>query len=432
MTTKGNNITVVQSRSTIETHEVITTLSDFTTSPKVNSTGFVIAADYYQQQIGAAINLFNFQTWATSVGANVVEPFVAGSKYVMPHNLSKPSTNYTLRFRDYFDIHYWNSYSINSNVNPLASWEEFIIAHPQRLIVVIIVLKTTSRIVWENDQIEEDPHCYQQLLRFNELYYDSIREFLHIEVIRKVCFTFGKHHNSTLKVEDFNQFIYGGLSPHKMTVWFACWTGITKGRMNIAGSQYQLSTMPYSMIKASDRVKNDSKKYITQYLGSNYIAISVRTAKPWMIASKKHDTDYVRSHLIHCINELRTTLSTVQISKQTSVKPFLAIDLGRYGDSSAGKFIDKETMTYLLQEVISTVYHNTTTVEEWEDTFLRVTGGQKDKGYIAAVQAGIVETAGCVIMFGGHSKFQDSIVTSYYHRAQGKFCLYKVCYDETY
>ena len=430
MMSNGDNTTMVKYRSTLELQAVITNVSDIS-NPTVHSTGFVLAADYYQQQIGAAINLFNFQMWATSLGAKVVEPFVARSKYMMPSDLSQFSVNTTLRFRDYFDIHYWNNCSVSNGVNPLASWEEFTAAVTKQLIIVIIVvLKSTSRIMWENDQVKEDSYCNQQLLRFHDLYYYKNKEILHTKVVRRVCFTFGKDHNSAVTMKEFNQHIYGELKPHQVTVWFACWTGITKGRMNIADSQYQLSYLPYSMVRASDRVKYDSKKYISQYLGPKYTAISIRTVKAWMMASKKHDIEYVRNHLVHCIKELGITLSKVQSSMHTSGMPFLAIDLGRYGDSSAEKFINKDTMKYLLQDVIATIYDNTTTVEEWEDTFLRTTGGQKDKGYIAAVQAAIVEAADCVIMFGGYSRFQYNIVTNYYHRTQRNFCLYKVCYDE--
>ena len=425
----SDNSVMIEYRNTLKSHTVITNVSSFSNS--TDSTGFVLAADYYQQQIGAAINLYNFQVWATSLGVKVVEPFVARSKYVMPYNISQSTISIALRFRDYFDIHYWNNCSVNNGVNSLASWEEFTAATPKQLIVVIIVLKATSHIVWENDQIREDSHCNQQLLRFYDLYYGSIKEVLHTEVVKRVCFTFGKGRNSTLKVKEFNQYIYGDFKPHEVTVWFACWTGITKGRMNIAGSQYQLSYLPYSMVRASDRVTNDGKKYISQYLSHNYTAISIRTVKAWMMASKKHDIDYVRSHLVNCIKELGITLSKVQSSMQTGGNPFLAIDLGRYGDSSAEKFINKETMKYLLQDVIATLYHNSTTIQEWENTFLRTTEGQKDKGYIAAVQAAIVEAADCIIMFGGYSRFQQNIVTNYRKRTQGNSCLYKVCYDES-
>lgn len=394
-----------------------------------NVTGYVLASDFYQQQTGAAINLFNFQTWAATMSPEirVVEPFVARSKFIIPHDLSPSSLQAMLRFSDYFDIDYWNH---NSGLDPLVPWEQFVTDRPNKMIVVIIVHTSTGRVVWEDDGVTENKNCYAALQQFNYRYNHTISNVLNLTVVRQVCFTFGNNINESLSVKDFNHYIFKQWTPSEVVVWFTCWSGITRGRMTITDRDYQLSSKPYKMIRTSSRVNDDSVKYKMNYLQPNYTAVSIRTVKPWMILSKKHDLNYVKDYLINCIRKLGIVLENIQSTQHIYGRPFLAIDLGSYGDMSAKKFIDKETMKQLLEGAVDVVYQSSTSVEEWEESFLTSIGRRVDKGYIAAVQAALVENADCVVMVGGYSRFQYTIMMNYIDNHHNTACIHRVCYGE--
>ena len=126
-----------------------------------------------------------------------------------------------------------------------------------------------------------------------------------------------------------------------------------------------------------------------------------------------------------CINELREKLHNLGSNQ----KLFLSIDLGRYGDSSATNYMSNNIIDSILRHTISVVYKNRTTVEEYERSFLTATGGIDDDGYVAAVQRTIVENSNCLVMFGGNSNFQRSILNNYVKNHKSP-CVVKVCYIE--
>ena len=404
-------------------------LDDAPSRVAVETTGYALASDYYQQQIGAAVNLYNLQTWAATVTPRmrVVEPFVARSKFIMPYDLSPVSVQATLRFNDYFNINYWNQYS---NLDALVSWKQFIISKPSRMILVIISHKSTGQVVWEDKEIAKNEECHNKLQQFNNAYNHTIHSELNISIIRRVCFAFGSRTNESLSMKQFNYYIFKQWKPGQVLVWFSCWLGITKGRMSINGLQYQLSSKPYSIAVRSSRVNNDSMKYTINYLRPNYTAVSIRTVKPWMILSKRHELNYVRNHLMNCIKKLPGVLSHIRSTQHIYGLPMLAIDLGTYGDMSARKFIDKDAIEELLEAAVNGVYQNNMSIKEWEESFTTSIESTTDAGYIAAVQSALVAKADCLVMVGGHSRFQYNIVDNYLQRNRDNPCIHRVCYND--
>jgi len=60
-----------------------------------------------------------------------------------------------------------------------------------------------------------------------------------------------------------------------------------------------------------------------------------------------------------------------------------------------------------------TVYNNSLTMEQWEQSFVQATNGIEDNGYIAAMQRTVLENSKCLVMFGGGSNFQRNLLLSY-------------------
>ena len=56
---------------------------------------------------------------------------------------------------------------------------------------------------------------------------------------------------------------------------------------------------------------------------------------------------------------------------------------------------------------------------------------QHYSGYIAAMQSTILKNSKCIIMFGGMSNFQGSILYGYKEKHPNcNACIYEVCYKE--
>ena len=69
-------------------------------------------------------------------------------------------------------------------------------------------------------------------------------------------------------------------------------------------------------------------------------------------------------------------------------------------------------------------------MQEWESSFVDSTDGITDTGYIAAVQKAVLENSKCLIMFGGRSNFQRSILIDYKGKHGNNSCVYEVCYAQ--
>ena len=114
----------------------------YTQQLSLTTRGFVISSSFWEQQVGAALNLWTLSKWVATIGVYPVEPFVINSNFVLPNNLSHSTSSKLLRFRDYFDLEHWNESCSDSKLMPLISWETFLYAKSKRLIIAVILLDT--------------------------------------------------------------------------------------------------------------------------------------------------------------------------------------------------------------------------------------------------------------------------------------------------
>ena len=374
--------------------------------------GYIISSSFWEQQVGAALNLWTLAKWAATTGVYPVEPFVVQSKFVLPNNLSHSTSSRLLRFRDYFDLDIWNEMCLKSKLMPLVSWETFLHTKSEQLIVAMVLLKRNTE-------------CNKTLQKFVNSKFHFIREMNFI-VVKKVCFVFP---DQSISVHDFNARLYGDFNPKEVTVWFSLWPGVNNYRIHFKEIKFWRNTQSMDSMHPSKRIIADSLEYVRNYMESNfgqYIAVSFRSVKR---AKKFHiggiSSEIQTKFFDMCINELREKLHNLGLNQ----KLFLSIDLGRYGDSSATNYMSNNIIDSILRHTISVVYKNRTTVEEYERSFLTATGGIDDDGYVAAVQRTIVENSNCLVMFGGNSNFQRSILNNYVKNHKSP-CVIKVCYIE--
>ena len=86
---------------------------------------------------------------------------------------------------------------------------------------------------------------------------------------------------------------------------------------------------------------------------------------------------------------------------------FVTADIGKYGSNTWHQMVrswDRNLTSGVLEVIkrtVTTLYSNSWTFEEWEQSFGTASGGIEDQSYIAALQKGIAGRARCLLLFGG-------------------------------
>jgi len=398
----------------------------FSDATQQHSRGFVIAGDYFEQQLGAAMNMLTLSKWAKSIGVSPVEPYVRESVFYFPGSF-KPKRS-MLRFRDYFDIDYWNEKCLEHNAMPLVSVDTFMAHKPKNLILVKIIGNKNivlPKVAYVNDEIANEPMCNKSISALEvKSNVHAVKE-LGMKIVRDVCMSFMKH--KALHVQDFNEIIYGQFDPANTVVWFRTWEGIFEvQRIKIIEKEYHRNSEVFDMLRTSHRIIDDSKRYVRNILKSsfgNYIGISFRSIK----RSKAFYVDHLKGQMdfFHtCIQRLEHTVSVLH---NDSNPVFLALDLGKFGDNKASKYLTRKMMSDIENELFQALYKDTLTMNKWEHTFVNITNGITDSGYIATLQSTILKNSGCLVMFGGDSNFQRFLLSDFQKNFPNP-CFREVCY----
>ena len=394
-------------------------------SEKGGSNGRILVSLYAEQQVGAAMNMFSLQKWAKYVGVSVIEPFVQNSMLRLPIVFSQKELDTKLRFRDYTDIGIWNNMSIVMNGTPLVPWESFVDQAPKKFIFVAIInsLRKEERNIYIDDEIVNQEYCNDTFYYFTEKYSFYINR-LQTKLVRRVCLSFYK---TIMKIEKFTSTIYGNINPSDVIVWFQIWKGFSKNnRVRVFQQHFHRSRETLVMLHTSKRISDDSQRYIKEFLKSEpgkYTAISVRTMMRGKYLPRSNHTSFFHN----CIKELGAVIRSPNITDNTM---FLAMDLGRFGDSVVENYIYKYIIKDIETELFQTIYNNRLTMWKWEQSFIQATNGITDSGYIAAMQRTIVQNGQCLVLFGGRSNFQRTLLLNYKEKRVNQTCIYEVCYEK--
>jgi len=389
--------------------------------------GFIVVGRYSEQQIRAAMNLFTLCKWAKYVGASPVEPYVSESEFIFPSTLSQSDLSSSLRFRDYFNISYWNKLSSEYGAAKLVSWDTFLKLKPTKLIFVNIIVNNEYKklSIYNNYDVLEESKCKYGYLSFIQKYNDDLNHIFKLKLVRSVCMTLYK---TAMHISEFSKYIYDDFKASEVVVWIKHWKGISKyTKIKIYEQDFQITTDTFKMLVTSNRIMKDSKKYAEQVLKShfdNYIAVSFRSARRARYLPKTQHIPFFQN----CIKQLEKTISSITTNTSNHIT-FLAQDLGKFGDTIAGNYMSNDLMITVENILFHTVYNGTMNMTEWEKSFVKITG-ITDSGYIAAMQSELLKNSKCIIMFGGNSNFQRSVLYRYKQNHQnGNPCIYEVCYE---
>ena len=375
---------------------------------------YAIAYHYFEQQTNALLNMWTMQKWAKFTGFKVVEPFVyrsfLGFSYKMLEHCN--STN-SLRFGDYFDLDFWTNESTKKfGIPPFEKWETFVLSPLKKTVVVILAYEVSSGGQYVDNDINKHQGCVKQ----TELFYSrhaKLFDKLQIQVVRNVCFAF---HYKAVSLQLFNSLI---LPDENVNVWFSTWRGIQGGgRIPISDHQemhlgHDGLTNVLAMARPSPRVLKDSRKYVNTVLNADfkeYTAVAIRTGnKRTVLVRRGYSKDQLVQYFHNCAQQVHN--ASLKIS---SGPIFAAIDLGRFGDSSAyeGYFRLENVGARLFKLILDDIYGNKS-IDDYENELIRAANGVDDSGYIGAMQKTIAENAKHLIMVGGYSYFQTSMVSAF-------------------
>ena len=387
------------------------------------SRGFVFSTHIIEQQVGAAMNLLTLSQWAKHVGISVVEPFVSESIFKWPPIWSQSELSRTLRFRDYFDLNHWNSMCSNFNASPLVSWETFLKRKPDSTIVVVLYPSEHCplQLKYIDNEIGNNSDCRTHFNHFVKANGYNINHILQTNIVRRVCIPMCK--KRTHQIDAIGRYIYGPFKPKENIVIFFRWVGIAKNRFRIFETEYHRTPEAMTMLQTSKRIIEDSKNYVEKYLDSEigqYVALSFRSVKRAKLIDPSEQPHFFKS----CLTELEHV-----IHSQKSRKLFLALDFGRFGDVKISAYMTNDLVKMIEHDLFQVVFNGTLTMEQWEQSFIDITNGITDSGYIAGLHSNILQNSGCLVMFGGDSNFQRNILYQY-NQKHTDSCVQEVCYKE--
>ena len=150
-----------------------------------------------------------------------------------------------------------------------------------------------------------------------------------------------------------------------------------------------------------------------------------------------------KESLALCINKTLDIYDRIK-KQRKDVGPFLTLDVGRFGShvmQSSGAVTkltsngedSVESITSLVENTTRHLYRNRFTLKSWEDTFIEVSGGITEMGYISTLQRSIATEADCLILMGGGS-FQQVAAYQYMksHPNPSSRCVYEVCITQRF
>ena len=400
-------------------------------------TGFALCTSYWEQQTNSLLNMWSFQKWANQSGnLSVVEPFASISVLGLPSEiLYDLDFANALRFSDYYDLEYWTKETAKYGIPPMVTWDTFIRYANRKIVVVILVYEVPFGGVYINDDLKKHRECNLELKRFYNFIKTLVDRF-HFEVIKTVCFASypvkWQKYYPTLKI--FNSYLYSDQS--NLTYWFSVWRGVQSDRITINHKTleraYDGEENVLAMGRTSPRIIEDSKRYVKTVLkvySNEYTAVAFRTqSRKIIMVSQGYSRDTILAYFLKCASDISLVLKGLKTNQS-----LLCIDLGRFGDLTSGSYYDYDSNntfdgkgTKVLQTALNTVYGNKT-IDEYHNDFIRAANGIEDSGYIGAMQKTIAENAKCLVVIGGSSSFQRSMIL---HHNSTSACVKYLCYSD--
>ena len=360
---------------------------------------------------------------------NILEPVISDTMFnSVPHG----HQNASVAFSDLFDIQHFNRISESVGYPILATRQEFFSDGPKEAILMMKAPRSSpASIVWAADsELDGKRSCYEFVQNSSDIL-KLIKEsgICFVRIIKAPY----NHKRSTLSNEDFREIIFGDLLPEHVSLVFKGWSSLWYAQNNlethplcrgIGTSSSKAQFLP------SPRLLSDAKHYEKHFLNSsNDVALMFRIERMVQYVYMKGHS-HVSSILVdNCLNE------AVKVAKEQRKfgYPVVTLDLGTFGSSSlyTSRFLNEDLVEHLTRKskmLVTSLYDNKLTFEEWETSFKKAAGGMENSGYIAALQRTLASRAKCLVLVGG-GNFQDLALKDYLmnHPNKEDQCIHLVC-----
>ena len=354
--------------------------------------GYILALDFWDQQISGLRNLLSLQCWAAHLGENVrvVEPFVIQSKFgALPIDGEESQ----LTFGGLYNKSIWIKEApkhSKAKLAELADWDTFIRTASQSVVLVTLVYTDSKAGDCPMDKLREHTH---EFILANEM-----------EVIQEVCINLKEVGLTT--TSDFDDLVFGNTIDTDVTVIFSQWRGV----LNKVGWRICLSDSPCAQgigfsqfalhLQPNIGLIADANRFIRSYYPNRYIGLMIRIEKVITYSGKAvaDSLDVVKK----CLTKIMYAWSELRrVTKINST--FLSMDYGRYGSSIFSSQPFKPLLANLSVEaenITKTVLGWNATVESWEETLKRATTVE-NPAYIALMQTTVAVKSRCLILAGG-------------------------------
>ncbi len=396
--------------SVIRSRMAVPVGAEFTLLP-VPRRPMVLSLKYWEQTTNGIKNMFDLQCWASSVHIReVVEPSIFSSASD-GNGVLRFDVENTVRFRDYFDIDYWNNLNSNHGYSVLVSIEDFLENANRDLVYVQIKYREKSSPCRTLEEMKGDSwFVFLKRYKFN-ITTECISVYLSIDHAHFWEEIFGPHHSS----------------PGSKSVMFEEWRGISLQRifrLQLKNSKckglYERSlpkksgffkdgnrSSPSFSFLLSNKVLGIVNNFITKYLfGKKYVVLMLRAEK---LNSSIFSINLNNNFCIK--NILSDYQKSLDIVTDKAVESLFFSDYGAHGSlswvrrkdwsESAGNF------SHYLEQIIQPTYKQ----DEFEKMLEGVTES-KDSVLLSLIQSDIAAKAEALVLVGGGS-FQQSIWTKY-------------------
>lgn len=410
--------------------------------------GCVLTLKFTGQQAAGLRGIFSQQCWLKlfDLPMSIVEPFVSES--VLSHSKrlweeveegerTKPCLS--------------SIYQLPRNRMGLGitSWKKFLSVAPKKIIVLTIQNPYAKEcLVFNRKSCVRKVPLNQHMLSNCSQTHDVLDSITFLKaknfaVIRKVCLICDEALRKA-SPKDITEYIFEGYKPEDVTLLINRWKFTFEITPDCKRGQCHHVTNTLNDILPRPELIRDAQRHtelLKLKLGhenskkNGWTSIAFMMRLEWfMISKKEHSLEEMKN----CFSDIKLAIGSI-LQDGTDELLLLALDIGKFG---SGTFeatkkhngFSVEFVTSLEKEVkdfVSLLYKKKISFDEWEESFENVTGGNTDRGYIAALQGQEVQNADCLILMGG-GHFQLLALQHYIKSNPAKKCVYTICMPSSF
>lgn len=398
-----------------------TPLSHEQRESSVNSDSLYAIVLHVGGQQGAGMHsLVSFQclTHFLSNSVKILEPVMVKTEYC-GFDSTVSYRKGSVPFSDLFDLKHFNRISELMERPPIVPRNKFLASAPKNVVLVKVNGVSAKRstlqikVLWSAHSKASNPQnqkCYQESNRV--ILPLSRAGFCVIKVI-------DMQFDGQISPNKVQTFIDEDKSIQNVTIVFTEWRHYW----------YKSDVDFRTLLRPSARLILDAENYERKFLRSNNnVAVMFRMEHILRFLENQQRIDLNEQWSVEkCLLKAVEVTRTIYI--QSSGRPMITLDIGKYGSDTTDMKLSADT-----RAILSPLFGNTSSAFlEWENSFSQATNGEENSAYIAALQRTLASRAKCLVLVGGGTfqrmSFDDYIIN---HPDEKDQCVNVICSLRSY